>query len=148
VKTRICPRYEGSVIDSGYPTREVVKTASPEMLLFAPNGFPSKTGPSYYDQIIISCTSFTATKAGKKKAGLTRMVKVALAGRLALGRVGVRYFMGGMSRPLPPRGKAWLVLNRTWRTCLIGWPETTPIRAPAGLAVCKANRVNMFSLEA
>jgi hypothetical protein len=46
VKTRICPRYEGSVIDSGYPTREVVKTASPEMLDFAPKDLPWKTGPS------------------------------------------------------------------------------------------------------
>jgi hypothetical protein len=40
VKTRICPRYEGSVIDSGYPTSEVVKTASPEMLDLAPKDFP------------------------------------------------------------------------------------------------------------
>lgn len=47
MKTRICPRYEGSVIDSGYPTREVVKTASPEMLDLAPKDFPWKIGPSY-----------------------------------------------------------------------------------------------------
>lgn len=29
VKTRICPWYEGSVMLSGYPTTEVVKTTSP-----------------------------------------------------------------------------------------------------------------------
>jgi len=34
-------------MDSGYPTREVVKTASPEMLESAPNAVPRKTGPSY-----------------------------------------------------------------------------------------------------
>ena len=32
--------------DSGYPTRDVVKTASPEMLVLAPNDLPWKTGPS------------------------------------------------------------------------------------------------------
>jgi hypothetical protein len=34
-------------MDSGYPTREVVKTASPEILDFAPKDLPWKTGPSY-----------------------------------------------------------------------------------------------------
>lgn len=46
VKTRIWPRYDGSVSDSGYPTRDVVKTASPEMLVLAPKDRPLKIGPS------------------------------------------------------------------------------------------------------
>lgn len=33
-------------MDSGYPTREVVKTASPEMLELAPKAVPWNTGPS------------------------------------------------------------------------------------------------------
>ena len=32
-------------MDSGYPTREVVKTASPEMLDLAPKDLPWKIGP-------------------------------------------------------------------------------------------------------
>jgi hypothetical protein len=32
-------------MDSGYPTREVVKTASPEMLALAPKDLPEKMGP-------------------------------------------------------------------------------------------------------
>jgi hypothetical protein len=32
-------------MDSGYPTREVVKTASPEMFALAPKDFPEKIGP-------------------------------------------------------------------------------------------------------
>jgi hypothetical protein len=34
-------------MDSGYPTSEVVKTASPEMLALAPKDFPEKMGPFY-----------------------------------------------------------------------------------------------------
>lgn len=45
MKTKIWPRYEGSVSDSGYPTRDVVKTASPEILLRAPKDVPWKMGP-------------------------------------------------------------------------------------------------------
>jgi hypothetical protein len=39
-------------MDSGYPTREVVKTASPEMFDFAPKDFPWKTGPSWYESVV------------------------------------------------------------------------------------------------
>jgi len=33
-------------MDSGYPTSDVVKTASPEIFAFAPNDLPWKIGPS------------------------------------------------------------------------------------------------------
>jgi hypothetical protein len=32
-------------MDSGYPTSDVVKTASPEMLVLAPKDLPVKMGP-------------------------------------------------------------------------------------------------------
>jgi len=72
-------------MDSGYPTRDVVKTASPEMLALAPNALPWKTGPP-------------------------RMVKV--AGSASAGAVarGVK----GIFLPLLPVVAAWPEENRAW----------------------------------
>jgi hypothetical protein len=48
--TRICPRYEGSVINSEYPTMLVWNTNSPAALFIAPKPTPSKTLPSNHNQ--------------------------------------------------------------------------------------------------
>ena len=39
-----------------YPTRDVVNTASPEILFFAPNDFPEKTGPSFQKHQLVNRT--------------------------------------------------------------------------------------------
>ena len=46
VSTSSCPRYDGSVSASGYPTIAVLKTTSPEMPQSAPNGVPCHRVPS------------------------------------------------------------------------------------------------------
>ena len=47
MKHNICPLYEGSVILSGYPTNDVVKTTSPVMgrVTGAPNEVPLNVWP-------------------------------------------------------------------------------------------------------
>jgi hypothetical protein len=42
-------------MDSGYPTREVVKTASPEMLALAPKDLPEKMGPFLKLLVALRC---------------------------------------------------------------------------------------------
>src|SRR5271155_2968424 len=68
VNTRICPRYDGSVNDSGYPTSEVVKTASPEMFDFAPKDLPWKIGPSRMVKVARSLEGEVAFVRGSVRA--------------------------------------------------------------------------------
>ncbi len=46
MNVRICPRNDGSVSDSGYPTIPVVKTTSPNFRVAAPKPTPSNRVPS------------------------------------------------------------------------------------------------------
>ena len=64
-------------MDSGYPTSEVVKTASPEMLALAPNDLPEKIGPFYKSGQ--RCPSEVRTELH------TLMVKVALSVEISVG---------------------------------------------------------------
>ena len=72
MKTKICPRYDGSVIDSGYPTSDVVNTASPLIFVFAPKLLPWKIGP------------FLIVKVARSYDGLVERGDVAVGGTLGV----------------------------------------------------------------
>jgi hypothetical protein len=86
-------------MDSGYPTREVVKTASPETLEFAPKAVPWKTGPSFQR------VSF-AKRGEYSTRERTLMVKVASTPEAG---VVARRFLTGMDLPLLPATACWLM---------------------------------------
>lgn len=81
-------------MDSGYPTSEVVKTASPVMFLLAPKAVPWNTGPFWSSKLALSMLS--------PHGELTLIVKV--AGTCATGSVGVGVV--GIFLPLLPVGVA------------------------------------------
>ncbi len=58
-------------MDSGYPTSEVVKTASPEMFVLAPKDLPEKMGPF--------CKAMSGVFSTSQYSMHTLMVNVALS---------------------------------------------------------------------
>jgi len=119
-------------MDSGYPTREVVNTASPEMLELAPNAVPWKTGPSYGK---LSAFHLCAEKEGRRR---TLMVKVASV----LGAAAVALDMReGIDRPLLP-STAGLLRKRAW----LGRREARPATlGPEALGRRVARRENILT---
>ena len=61
-------------MDSGYPTREVVKTASPEMLLRAPKDVPWKMGPFRMVSVARSCVTGVALNCCRPGIGIALSV--------------------------------------------------------------------------
>jgi hypothetical protein len=75
-------------MDSGYPTREVVKTASPEMLVLAPKDLPSKIGPFLMVKVAGSFETDVALRL--LGAGIARSV---FGSTVARQRVWMRFFV-------------------------------------------------------
>ena len=63
-------------MDSGYPTSEVVKTASPDILALAPKDLPEKIGPFY---------KWSASSRGTNTDMRTLIVNVALSVEISVG---------------------------------------------------------------